>query len=719
MFFFYKKRLHFCIIDHKVGYLQKKNHYWMSAELVILLNILFYLFGFSFCMYQRNKLSEQSIGFLSIIINFIGVLFSMGIRLSDISGDVISYPWFYISDKLFTIDILLNDLTFLMYFVVQFIALWVQVFSFKYMKGDPSFGRYYAYLNLFILAMIGIVISGNLFMIFMFWELVGLCSYLLVGFWYEKKSATNAAMKAFLVNRVGDVGFFIGILLVYRYFGTLDISVIAAKAQVMASASLNSPIITTIGVLLFLGCVAKSAQLPLNIWLPDAMEGPTPVSALIHAATMVAAGIFLMARIQPILSQDALLVMTIVGTLTMFFGAASALIQYDIKKLLAFSTISQLGLMVVGIGVGAVNTALFHLVTHAFFKAGLFLSAGAVIHHMHHEQDMRKMGDLRREIPIIYYTYTICAAALAGIPFFSGFLSKDAIVVAAFEWASHQPKQAFFIIPAICLVVAAMSAYYMMRQVFLVFFEREENPLELISSSAKSIYKGVVKSIEGIVNVEDDEERVEAERRHAEEDSLMDFLSKIGPMELSSIVMAIASFGFIFSINPFSAETSWFFKTFEHESHSYHWVAYIAILVSLSGVLLGYIFTKEEINRIDNEQSEPKGYIARFIFKNYYLSELYQWLLVRPMIWISPKINTFDRVVIDGFVNSVGTFTVTWSNLTHWFEKNVIDYFVNLVASTTSKVGSYTRQIQNGKAQTYIITIFIFVIIVMLILLVG
>ena len=688
----------------------------MSAERVILINLLLYFFGFSFFLYQRNKLSEQSIGFLSIVINFIGVLFSMGIRLSDISGDVISYPWFYISDKLFTIDILLNELTYLMYFLVQFIALWVQVFSVKYMENDPSFGRYFAYINLFVMAMIGIIISGNLLMIFMFWELVGLCSYLLVGFWHEKKSATNAAIKAFLVNRIGDVGFFIGILLLYRYFGTLDISAIIDKVQYMPPALLNTPEFTTIGLLLFCGCVAKSAQLPLQVWLPDAMEGPTPVSALIHAATMVAAGIFLMARVYPILSPDTLLVMAVVGMLTMFFGACSALIQYDIKKLLAFSTISQLGLMVVGLGIGAVNTALFHLVTHAFFKAGLFLSAGAVIHHKHHEQDMRKMGNLRKEIPIIYYTFTICAAALAGIPLFSGFLSKDAIVIAAFEWAARQPKQIYFVIPAMSLIVSGMSAYYMMRQVFLVFLEREDNPLELISSSAKSLYKNVAKRIEGIVNVEDDEERILAEKAHAEEGTLLDFFAKIGSMELSCIVMAIASIGFVFSVNPFSSESSWFFDIFHFEPKSYQWIAYIAILVSLNGILLGYIFTKEECYRIDNEQLEPRGTIARFVFNNYYLSEFYQMIFVKPMLWISPKIHQFDRKIIDASVNTTANMILYFSSINQWFEINIIDGLVNFIARMTAKVGNYTRQIQNGKAQSYIITIFVCLILIMVLL---
>lgn len=688
----------------------------MSAERVILFNLLLYFFGFSFFLYQRNKLSEQSIGFLSIVINFIGILFSMGIRLSDISGDVISYPWFYISDKLFTIDILLNELTYLMYFLVQFIALWVQVFSVKYMENDPSFGRYFAYLNLFVMAMIGIIISGNLLMIFMFWELVGLCSYLLVGFWHERKSATNAAIKAFLVNRIGDIGFFIGILLLYRYFGTLDITTIIEKVRDMPPVLLNTPEFTTIGLLLFCGCVAKSAQLPLQVWLPDAMEGPTPVSALIHAATMVAAGIFLMARVYPILSPDTLLVVAIVGMLTMFFGACSALIQYDIKKLLAFSTISQLGLMVVGLGIGAVNTALFHLVTHAFFKAGLFLSAGAVIHHKHHEQDMRKMGNLRKEIPIIYYTFTICAAALAGIPFFSGFLSKDAIVIAAFEWAARQPKQIYFVIPAMSLIVSGMSAYYMMRQVFLVFLEREDNPLELISSSAKSLYKNVAKRIEGIVNVEDDEERVLAEKAHAEEGTLLDFFAKIGSMELACIVMATASFGFVFSVNPFSSESSWFFNIFHFEPKSYQWIGYIAILVSLNGVLLGYIFTKEESYRLENQQLEPKGAIARFVFKNYYLSELYQFIFVKPMLWISPKIYQFDKKVVDASINITANMMLVFSSINQWFEGNIIDGLVNFTARMTGKVGTYTRQIQNGKAQSYIITIFVCLILIMILL---
>lgn len=686
----------------------------MSAEQVILINLLLYLAGFSFLLYKRNTLSEQSVGLLSVTLNVIGVLFSMGIRLSDIIGDVIHYNWIFIGDTAFTIDIIFNDLTFLMYFLVQFIALWVQVFSIKYMSGDPSFGRYFAYINLFILAMIGIVISGNLLMIYIFWELVGVCSYLLIGFWYEKQAATNAAKKAFLVNRVGDVGFLIGILLIYRYFGTFELGEIVHKASLIPKAAFNSPVITTIGLLIFCGCIAKSAQLPLQIWLPDAMEGPTPVSALIHAATMVAAGIFLMARVFPILNADALLVMAIVGTLTAFFGACSALVQYDIKKLLAFSTISQLGLMVVGLGIGAVNAALFHLVTHAFFKAGLFLCAGAVIHYTHHQQDMRHMGNLRKQIPIIFYCYTICAAALAGLPLFSGFLSKDAIIVAAFEWAANQPKQIYFAVPAICLVVSGMSAYYMMRQIYLVFLEREDNPLELISSGAVSFYRNLAKRIEGIVKVDDDVN----EQDKLTVESFYDAIAVIGPMELSAIVMAIASLGFVFSVNPFNAESSWFFETFTHTSKNYHWIAYIAILVSLNGVLLGYIYTKEESNKLDKFKTEPDGFVARLVFHNFYLSELYQKLFVSPILWLSPLIYKFDSRIIDGFINLIARIFIGIAGIVSWIETNLIDGLVNFVANMTGKAGSYTRQIQNGKAQTYIITIFVCLVLIIVLLIV-
>ncbi len=686
----------------------------MSAEQVILINLLLYFIGFSFLLFKRNTLSEQSVGLLSISLNVVGVLFSMGVSINNSSGYVIHLNWFTFGTTSFTIDVLLNELTFLMYFLVQFIALWVQVFSVKYMSGDPDFGRYYAYINLFVLAMLGIVISGNLLMIYIFWELVGLCSYLLIGFWYEKQSATNAAKKAFLVNRVGDVGFLMGIFLVYRYFGTFDITLIADKVKHLTPEAFGSPVFTTMGLLLFCGCVAKSAQLPLQAWLPDAMEGPTPVSALIHAATMVAAGIFLMARVYPLLNASALLVMAVVGVLTALLGALSALNQYDIKKLLAYSTISQLGLMVVALGTGAVNAALFHLLTHAFFKAGLFLSAGAVIHYTHHQQDMRQMGNLRTQIPVVFYCYTICAAALAGIPLFSGFLSKDAIIVAAFDWASQQSSTAAYLIPLATLVVSGLSAFYMMRQVYLVFLEREDNPIILISSGAMSLYRRIKRRIEGIVNVDD---------KPDEDDKLIvehfyEAMREMGPMEWSVLVMALASFGLVFSVNPIYAESSWFFESFPHHSGGFHWMALVAILVSAAGIWLGYRYTKEESAIIDQFKTQPDGVFNRLIFHNFYLSEIYQIVFVNPVVTISPYIHQFDVLVIDGIVNLSARFMLMISGIVSWIEHNIVDGFVNFIANITGKMGSYTRQIQNGKAQTYIITIFVCLVLIIFYLIV-
>ncbi|MFN3848337.1 MAG: NADH-quinone oxidoreductase subunit L [Spirosomataceae bacterium] len=696
----------------------------MSVERIILINLLLYLIGFGFLLYKRNTLSEQSIGWLSVAINFVGVLFSMGIRLSDISSELISYKWFYVGKTLITFDLFFNDLTFLMYFLVQFVALWVQIFSIKYMEGDESFGRYFALINLFVLSMIGIVVSGNLLQIYIFWELVGTCSYFLIGFWYEKQSATNAAKKAFIVNRIGDVGLFIGIILIYRFFGTFELGQITTQvSEILQNPNISDSkywVITTIGILIFCGCIAKSAQFPLQIWLPDAMEGPTPVSALIHAATMVAAGIFLMARIYPILTTDALMVMTVVGTITMFLGAFSAIMQSDIKKMLAYSTISQLGVMVVGLGVGAMNAAIFHLLTHAFFKAGLFLSAGAVIHHAHHEQDMRKMGGFRKEIPIVYYSHLICACALVGIPLFSGFMSKDAILIGAFEWASRHEQQYYYTVPVVALLTTGMTAFYMTRQIYLVYFERNDNPLRMIADNAVSAYKSVAKQIENIVKVEDEIQT------NDEEGGLFEFLKKLGNFELPLVVMAIASTGFVFSTNPLVAEHGWFAEIFPLAESKYYWVAYVAFLVAFLGILLSYIFVEEEVQKVYFETTEPQNALAKFGFHNFYLDKLYYSLFIHTLtgkyqtaedgsqIKISnglmDYVKQLDALIFDRIVNGIADFTLFLANINSWFEQNVIDSFVNFFAWLIARFGFYTRYIQNGKAQSYLIGIFIGVI---------
>src|SRR5690606_34999092 len=379
------------------------------------------------------------------------------------------------------VGILLNNLTVLMQFIVCIIALPVHIYSKAYMKGDAGIHRYWMYLSLFCFAMLGLTISKNLLLMYIFWELVGFASYLLIGFWYTKESAVQANKKAFLMNRIGDLGFLIGIAILFNTFGTLDIVDILGKDGLLYQGIVdqNSGLMTAAGICFFLGAMAKSAQFPLHLWLPDAMEGPTSVSSLIHAATMVAAGVFLLSSIFPLFNGTALLIIAIIGTITAVTAAIFALAQYDIKKVLAFSTISQLGYMMVAVGIGAWDAGMFHLATHAFFKCLLFLSAGAVIHEMAHlkahtnldfdPQDLRNMGGLRQYMPKTFVMLAIASLALAGFPLTSGFLSKDAIVISAFEWAVQQGGIAL-LIPIVLVIVSILTSFYIGRLIFKAFF---------------------------------------------------------------------------------------------------------------------------------------------------------------------------------------------------------------------------------------------------------
>src|SRR5262249_52861248 len=329
-----------------------------------------------------------------------------------------------------------------------------------YMHTDPDYPRFFTYLNLFVFSMVMLVLAGNFLLLYVFWEAVGLCSYLLIGFWYTRESAANAGKKAFIVNRVGDCGFALGIMLLWTTLGTLEYGEVFAKAPTLAVGTA-----TAISLLLFIGACGKSAQLPLHTWLPDAMEGPTPVSALIHAATMVTAGVYLVARAHALFERSgvALDVVAWVGALTAVFAATIGLVQTDIKRVLAYSTVSQLGYMFVGVGVGAYAAGIYHLVTHAFFKALLFLGAGSVIHALSGEQDLRKMGGLWRKLPATRDTMLIATLAISGLPPFSGFFSKDEILAGA--WFAGHP--AIFLLG---LAGSALTAFYMWRLVFLTFF---------------------------------------------------------------------------------------------------------------------------------------------------------------------------------------------------------------------------------------------------------
>ena len=369
-----------------------------------------------------------------------------------------SFDWFWFGESSFRFGFLLDTLTATMLLLVHGVALLVQVYSLGYLRDEPAKARYFGFLQLFVGAMILLVVTDNLLVLYGGWELVGLASYLLIGFWYQRPEAAQAAKKAFLMNRIGDVCFLMGVFGVFRETGNFQL------------LTFNVQLSTGTSLLLFGGVIGKSAQFPLHTWLPDAMEGPTPVSALLHAATMVAAGVFLLGRLVPFMPLEALVVVGAVGAMSTVLGAIYALGQTDIKRVLAYSTISQLGLMVLGMGVGAREAALFHLLTHAFFKAGLFLVAGSVIHALHHEQDMRRMGGLRKKLPLTFVAYAVCAAALAGVPLTSGFLSKDALIAGSFRWAGEQPNGLAYLLPGAALASAALTAAYLTRQMALVFF---------------------------------------------------------------------------------------------------------------------------------------------------------------------------------------------------------------------------------------------------------
>ncbi|MCK6447348.1 MAG: NADH-quinone oxidoreductase subunit L [Planctomycetes bacterium] len=380
------------------------------------------------------------------------------------------WEWIHAGSLKLDISLVVDPLSAVMLLVVTGVGFLIHVYSAGYMKGDPGYAKFFAYLNLFVFSMLMLVLSSSLVGLFVGWEGVGLCSYLLIGFWYEKGWPAEAGQKAFIANRVGDASFLIGSFILIKLFGTLDMSDINAAVAGVASDPAKAWWLTVGALCLFGGCTGKSAQLPLFTWLPDAMAGPTPVSALIHAATMVTAGVYLVVRLNPVFAADPA-VMTVIGTvgaLTALIGGTSAIFQRDIKKVLAYSTVSQLGYMFLGLGSGAFASAIFHLVTHAFFKGLLFLGAGSVIHGMHDEQDMHKMGGLKHHMPKTFATFLAGAAALSGLPLLSGFFSKDEILAHTFAHGGfHQ------VLWGIGIVTAAITAYYTWRMVALTFFGKE------------------------------------------------------------------------------------------------------------------------------------------------------------------------------------------------------------------------------------------------------
>jgi NADH-quinone oxidoreductase subunit L len=523
-----------------------------------------------------------------------------------------------------------DQLTIVMLLVVTGVGWLIHIYSAGYMHDDPGYTRFFSYLNLFMFFMLLLVLAANYLLMFVGWEGVGLCSYLLIGFFFLRQSATDAGNKAFWVNRVGDFGFILGLLLIFRTFGTLDFATVLPRAAAMpAEPAGQAGVLTTIALLLFVGAVGKSAQLPLYVWLPDAMEGPTPVSALIHAATMVTAGVYMVARSYVIFLNAplAMEVVAVVGCLTAVFAATIGLVQTDIKRVLAYSTVSQLGYMFLACGVGAFGAGIFHLMTHAFFKGLLFLAAGSVIHAMGGEQDMRRMGGLRKRIPWTFWTMFLATLAIAGAPGFSGFFSKDEILLAA----QHASTPLW----AVGVLTAGLTAFYMFRMLFLTFFGTErfdEHHVHVHESPRIVLVPLVVLAVLAVVG---------------------------GWMAAPELLGGVNHF------RQFLSPVFLFSHMNETSLPPDHLDASIAIealkvllgapvIAGLLGFLLAwwlYVRNPEAPKKIAESLSAPYQLLRR----KYFVDEFYSAVIVRPLVWISDKIlwRTVDEGVIDGAVNGV------------------------------------------------------------------
>ncbi|HAY65963.1 MAG TPA: NADH-quinone oxidoreductase subunit L [Acidimicrobiaceae bacterium] len=426
------------------------------------------LIGFLILLLVGSRIGEPRAGwvattaaagsFLAAVVVLAGLL-GKDAHSGDRSYELVLFQWLPSGSLKVEAGFLVDPLSITMALFVTGVGALIHLYSIGYMHGDPKYSKFFLYLNLFLFSMLMLVFGNNLVVTFLGWEGVGACSYFLISFWHRRESAATAGKKAFVTNRVGDWGFMVATFAIWSALGTVTYTEIASSPAMSAAAG------TAVSLLLFVAAAGKSAQLPLYVWLPDAMEGPTPVSAMVHAATMVTSGVYLLVRMNGLLTDDALLVIAVIGAATALFAALSAVAQHDIKKVLAYSTISQLGFMFLAIGSGAYVAAIFHVITHAFFKALLFLGSGSVIHGMHDEQDMRKMGALRALMPITAGTFIVGWLAIAGVPPFSGFWSKDEILLAAWEQKNIGPLLWF-----VGLVTALLTAYYMTRQVILVFF---------------------------------------------------------------------------------------------------------------------------------------------------------------------------------------------------------------------------------------------------------
>jgi NADH-quinone oxidoreductase subunit L len=639
----------------------------------------------------------------------------------DASRQVFNFPWLQFGDTWLQLGWMLDPLTAVMLVMVCFVGLLIFIYSLGYMAHDENFTRFFCFLSLFAAAMLGLVIANSLLLLFVCWELVGLTSYLLIGFWYHKPSAAAAAKKAFIVTRIGDLALLLGMVWLYSQTGTLlfyDAGQGCLEESALAilathTTSLGLAVSTGIGLLIFCGAVGKSGQVPLHVWLPDAMEGPTPVSALIHAATMVAAGVFLIARVYPLmaapppggaLETTALQVVAWVGVITAVFAATIAVAQTDIKRILAYSTVSQLGFMMLGLGVGGVAVGMFHLITHAFFKALLFLGAGSVIHGCREEQDIRCLGGLRKFMPLTFATYAIGMLALSGFPLlFSGFWSKDDILHAAHGW--NMSRCPFYL----GVVGALLTAFYMTRQVFYVFFGNCRLALGSTTASEQRTVAHAGLPIK-------DHPHVELASEPHESPAVM-----VGPLVLLALCSILL--GFI-------GTPAWrWFQEFllggqaKLDLHQL-WEPDVLLTMGVSTVVvflglgLGYALYGRKPGQPDAlERAWPN--VFALLRRKYFVDEVYDWTVVRFTGWWASSCDWLDRWVWSGGVQLLA-YAITGLS---WLNRLVDEYVVNLGFDQgcrgVSQTGGLLALLQNGRVQNYLRVIGVGLIVLMLFLLWG
>lgn len=579
---------------------------WIIPVFPLLAFVLLLLFG------RMLKERAAYVGIIALAASF-GV--SVIVLFERIGGEGYKYVvrWLTFGEHTLTMGYEVTALNAMMLIVVTTVSLLVHLFSMQYMHGDDRFPVFYAYLGLFSFSMLGLVLSPNILQLFIFWELVGVCSFLLVGFWFFKPEAAAAAKKAFLTTRIGDVGLFIGIVLIFINTGSFEYATIFAAVE---NGLVEQSMVTIIALAVFLGAVGKSAQFPLHVWLPDAMEGPTPVSALIHAATMVAAGVYLVGVMYPVFlaSPTAMTVVAYTGAITAIFAASIALVQTDIKRVLAYSTVSQLGFMVIALGTGGYVAGLFHLMTHAFFKALLFLGAGSVIYGMHHRQDFKDMGGLWSKMKITAVTFLIGALSISGVPPFAGFWSKEGILAAVL----HSGDPFLF---AIISITAAMTAFYMFRLFFKIFTGK---------------YRG--------------SDNLEAgEKHHEPHESALPMTIPLVVLAILAIVAGFVNTPFGFGLQSFLTEGLNVGET----AHGETWLIFYSIAIAGAGILLAYlIYFKGTISEKFFPEKMPG--VHKLLLNKYYMDELYTVVFVRPVVSLGKFLWAIDRFIIDGMVNLVG-----------------------------------------------------------------